>query len=377
MRRFEQRHSLFRAPALLWDVLVRGRYRFSYDLVDMELRRLSAAKRWNLVRAGGNLVYRRLRPWSYPLHMHVELASFCNARCPVCPIGAGTLTRPAQAMSPERYGRLLDEVGRYLITISMWAWGEPLLHPRLAEILRLTRRHNLISFLATNGDRLADEAVTDALLAEPPTYLIVALDGLTRETNARYRIGLDLDHVLAGLRRLVEMKRKHNLRLPILHLRMIVMGHNRHELPDALEFARRHGADLFSVRTLSIFDTPEERHRQFLPEEVRLQAYEYRAGERQHRTGFVCEQPFWFPCVLADGTVVGCEEDYNAQLPMGRLEDGVTFGQIWRSPAAAAVRRQLRDRMDEQSFCRNCPYRDRETSACSIESVLINPDARP
>jgi len=362
---------------LLWDILVRGRYRFDYDRVDMELRHLSAAKRWNLVRAGGNLLYRRLQPWSYPLHMHVELASFCNARCPVCPIGAGTLERAAQAMSPELYGRLLDEVGRYLITVSMWAWGEPLLNPRLAEILQLTRRHNLISFLATNGERLADETVTDALLAHPPTYLIVALDGLTRETNARYRVGVDLDNVLAGLGRLTELKRIRRQRFPILHLRMIVMEHNRHELPDALDFARRHGADLFSVRTLSIFDTPEERHRQFIPPEDRLRAYAYEAGQRRRRSGFICQQPFWFPCVLADGTVVGCEEDYNAQLPMGRLGEGVTFGQVWRSRTAAAVRERIRDRMDEQSFCRNCPYRDRDSTSCSIESTLLNPEAHP
>jgi len=309
--------------------------------------------------------------------MHVELASFCNARCPVCPIGAGTLTRPAQAMAPELYGRLLDELGRYLVTISMWAWGEPLLHPRLDEILRLTRRHNLISFLATNGERLADATVTDTLLEEPPTYLIVALDGLTRETNARYRVGVDLDHVLAGLHRLVALKRERRQKFPILHLRMIVMGHNRHELPEAREFARRHGAELFSVRTLSIFDTPEERHRQLIPEEDRWRAYEYSAGKRQGRSGFICQQPFWFPCMLADGTIVGCEEDYNAQLPMGRLDEGTTFGRIWRSRAAVEVRRRIRDHMDGQSFCRNCPYRDRDSTSCSVESVLLDPAARP
>lgn len=127
----------------------RGQYRFVYDQMSITCSGMSQAKRLNLIRSGLNLLHRRLFPWSMPLHMQFELTNYCNLRCPVCPTGISAVGRPPQAMSPETFKRVINQVGPYLLTASLWGWGEPNLHPQLQDILSIARQHRVVTFLST------------------------------------------------------------------------------------------------------------------------------------------------------------------------------------------------------------------------------------
>lgn len=339
------------------------------------MNRMSIAKRINLFKSGANLIYRRLTPWGMPLHMQFELTNFCNLRCPVCPTGIKALKRPPKAVDVELFDRVLDEVGPYLLTLSLWGWGEPLLHPRLRLILRSARRYQIATFLSTNGQNLNDDQVIEALIQEPPTYLIVAVDGLTDETNTRFRKGAKLAPILAGVRRIAQIKQKMGLRLPLLHMRYIVMKHNQHEMPHLIDFARRHHFDLLTIRTLSIIDVEStaQLHRELVPDMEEWRAYGYETDHRIERGDFICLQPFWFPTVFVDGTLVACEQDYNAQQAMGVISKDVSFSKLWRGKRASSIRRIIRETPQRLSFCRNCPYRDRETTDCSVQAHFLNP----
>jgi len=354
------------AGGLTWDILIRGQYDFTYDLMAVHSY-LPARKRLNLLRTGANLVHRRTHPWGWPVHMHVELTSYCNLRCKVCPTGTGRLERQPRAIDPALFKTVMDEAGPYLLTASLWGWGEPLLHPHLADILGSAHDRGVTTLLSTNGQNLNDEGVQEALIRYPPTYLIVCLDGLTDETNSAFRVGAKLRPALEGVERLSEMRREAGSRLPILHMRYIVTRSNEHELPEIPRFAADNHFDVLSIRTLSIIDAPEDAHRDLVPESEALRAYGYEDGERVVRSDFVCEKAFTFPAVFADGTVVACDQDCNASRPIGHLRDSTSFADIWWGEAAARVRKDIRDNPERLSFCSNCPFRDRPISTCSIQ----------
>ena len=373
MKSHERRRALLRVPRLLGEVLLGGRYAFVYDRIPITAREMSLGKRLNLLLSGGNLVHRRLRPWSMPLHMQFELASVCDLRCPVCPAGRQEVARAAPFLAPELFARVMSEVGPYLLTASLWGWGEPLLHPHLDEILRIAGQYPVVNLLSTNGQRLARPEVQTALRGHPPAQLIVALDGITDESNSRFRVGARLAPALDGVRQLAEWKRRTSAQLPVLHMRFIVMKHNQHELPEVERFARAHGFEVLSLRTLSIIDVPEpdQMVRGLLPDAVELRAYAYDAEQRKRHGDFVCQEPFWFPTLFADGTLVACDQDHNAQRPLGRVDPQTSFRSVWRSQQAARVRGQIRDRPHSLSFCRNCPYADRADSDCSVELRVL------
>jgi len=258
-------------------------------------------------------------------------------------------------MDVELFRRVMEEAGPYLLTASLWAWGEPTLHPRLKDILRAARMRGVITLFSTNGQQLNHERVLKALIEEPPDYLVIALDGLTDETNSVYRVGARMSPILEGVQRLAEMKRRRRQRAPVLNMRFIVMRHNQHEAQQVMEFAKKHEFELLSLRTLCTYIEPAHD-----PEAGRRLRPDRAASEPGGK--FYCLEPFWFPTLFADGTVVLCEQDYNAELALGRVGDDVSFARLWKSQKAARLRRLIRDRMAEVSFCRNCPYKDHPAS---------------
>jgi MoaA/NifB/PqqE/SkfB family radical SAM enzyme len=377
MRTHELKRGLLRSPRLLLDALARGRYEFVYDRMPVRVSGMTWGKRLNLALAGTHMLRRQLRPGNMPLHMQFELTSYCNLKCPACPTGAGELDRGAQAMTPAMFERVWEEAAPYLLTASLWGWGEPLLHPRLGEILRVARRHRVATFLSTNGVPLRQESVREALVEYPVTTLIVAIDGLTDATNQQLRIGARLEPILEGVRKLAALKRQRNARYPVLQMRYIVTRHNEHEVEQVEAFARENEFELLTIRALSIFDLSQaEAVREgFVPLNELLQACPREDTPLAPRDGFVCMNPFWFPSLLAGGEVVACEQDHSARFALGTVTPARGFRKIWFSREAAEVRRLVRDEHPSLSFCRNCPYPGRATSDCSLESRQLAPDA--
>jgi len=373
LRTRERWAYLIRTPKIALAAVALGRYSFTYDWMPVTVRGMSCRSRRNLLCAGLNLLYRRARPWNWPLHMQIELTSYCNLRCPVCPVGTRDLARGPVAIDVGRFESLMSEVGPYLLTLSLWAWGEPLLHPDLDEILGITRRYPAATLLSTNGQNLDQARILEALEKNPPTYLIVAVDGLCDETNSLYRRGARLAPLLEGVEALADWKRRTGSRLPVLHCRFLAMKHNEHEIPELRDFAGRHGFEMVSIRGLSIIDSSDEAHTALLTEDERWRAYAYRKGLRVRRDDFICQHPFSFPTVLADGTVVACEQDFNGSRAFGSFSSDRSFRSIWFSPEAAAIRRVIRQDPNQFSFCSRCPYVDREGSSCSLEAYVLRP----
>lgn len=377
MKEHERKRGLLRSPRLLVDILARGRYDFIYDRMPISVTGMSVGKRINLLLAGTHLIHRQIRPRNMPLHMQFELTSYCNLRCPSCPTGTQELERDPTFLAPELFERVWEETAPYLLTASLWGWGEPLLHPQLDRILRLARRHQVATFLSTNGMPLQRESVRDALVEHPTTTLIVAIDGLTDDTNSRYRVGAKLEPILDGVRKLAALKRRRNARYPVLQMRYIVMKHNEHEVDQLEAFARANEFELLTLRSISSYDTAEAGavHDGFVPLSEHLRPYPCKAGSGHESSDFLCTMPFWFPTLMAGGELVACEQDHSARAKFGRIAEANSFRQIWFSEEAAEVRRRVRDEGETLSFCRNCPYAGRPTSDCSLESRQLVPDS--
>jgi radical SAM protein with 4Fe4S-binding SPASM domain len=382
MKPRKRRRYLLRAPRIAWDVLARGRYEFTFDHMPIRASGMSLRKRINTLRAGLNLLHMRDKPWSWPIHMQFELVNYCNLSCPVCPTGVGMLERRPQAMDMGLMRRVMEEAGPYLLTTALWAWGEPLLHPEFDEAVRIARQYGVGPRISTNGQNLNEPRVLEGLASSPPDILIVALDGLSDETFSANRPGASLEPALEGVRRLQELRRERGTDLPLLHMRFIVTSENEHEVPDVLDFARKHGFDMVSFRSLSIIDADETEHRRKVPQSAEHRAYDYTAEERVRHSDFLCDMAVCYPAVLADGTVLACDQDYNAHHAYGRVGEDGSFADIWFGRKAEAVRKIIRTDRQRFSFCRNCPFADRAVRTCSfrfhdLRQLPSTPDAAP
>ena len=83
---------------------------------------------------------------------YVEITNVCNMACAFCP---GT-ARKKGFMTPETFALLAGKLRRHTDFLYLHVMGEPLLHPQLAEILRICGDLGFRVCLTTNGTLLAD-----------------------------------------------------------------------------------------------------------------------------------------------------------------------------------------------------------------------------
>jgi 2-deoxy-scyllo-inosamine dehydrogenase (SAM-dependent) len=93
--------------------------------------------------------------------VEVEINSRCNKRCVYCPVSVDPPNDQPRLMDPALYERLLDELARleFAGRLSYHFYNEPLLHPRIVDVVRRTRERlpAVRQVLYSNGDLLTDE----------------------------------------------------------------------------------------------------------------------------------------------------------------------------------------------------------------------------
>ncbi len=84
--------------------------------------------------------------------------------------------------------------------------------------------------------------------------LIISLDGTSQEVYSQYRIGGDLEKVLAGASNIVKWKKKLNSKTPYVFFQFLVVRPNEHQMVQAKELAQKTGVDGIRFKTAQIYD---------------------------------------------------------------------------------------------------------------------------
>lgn len=97
---------------------------------------------------------------------YIEITNCCNLHCEFCP---GTIRKP-KYMSVEEFRYIAQQVRNQTKFIYLHIMGEPLLHPELEDILRISLENELHVIITTNGTLLPSR--TELLLHSPALHKI-------------------------------------------------------------------------------------------------------------------------------------------------------------------------------------------------------------
>jgi len=87
----------------------------------------------------------------------------------------------------------------------------------------------------------------EAYVASGLDYIILSIDGATQSVYERYRQNGSIEAVYRNIRALVEAKLTSRKRTPVICWQYLAFEHNAHEIPLAIEMARRLGVDEFKI----------------------------------------------------------------------------------------------------------------------------------
>lgn len=321
------------------------------------LRMLSGKKLLNAFRLTSSYFYSRLtrKPVisGLPMSMAIEPTTSCNLRCPECPSGLRSFTRPTGMLDKLSYEQLIDEVKETLVYLTFYFQGEPYLHPRFLEMVSYARQSKIYTATSTNAHFL-DDAQAKKTVESGLNRLIISLDGTSQESYAAYRVGGNLQKVLEGTKRVIYWKKKLKSDTPYLVFQFLVVRPNEHEIGSAKQLAKQIGVDQIVFKTAQIYNY--EQGSQLIPENSKYSRYELaESGKWQIKNKWLnhCWK-MWHSCVVTwDGKVVPCCFDKDASHAMGTVFQK-PFPEIWNSNTYQEFRKSLLSSRSEIEMCKNC-----------------------
>ena len=166
----------------------------------------------------------------------IDVVDACNLSCPSCPQGNLDGHRPPLGyMEPELLrGIVAKAKAESTVTgISLFSWCEPLLHPRIHELVGIVRGAGIACHLSSNLNLLPD---AEAVMAANPASFKVSASGFTQEVYGYSHRGGDIERVKKHMIELAEAKRRtgSKTRLFVNYHRY---RHNLKEEPLMREFA--------------------------------------------------------------------------------------------------------------------------------------------
>jgi radical SAM protein with 4Fe4S-binding SPASM domain len=288
-----------------------------------------------------------------PVALAIEPTTSCNLRCPECPSGLRSFTRPTGMLDKTMFENTITELKDALLYLTFYFQGEPYLHKDFLEMVKSATQKGIYTSTSTNAHYLTPENAT-ATVKSGIDRVIISLDGTSQETYQQYRIGGSLDKVIEGTKNLITAKKALNSSTPHVIFQFLVVKPNEHQIAEAKQLSKFLGVNEIRFKTAQIYDYEEGS--ELIPENEKFARYKKNASGKYEIKNKLLNHcwKMWHSAVITwDGLVVPCCFDKDAKYRMGDVSRQ-SFKEVWMSEKYLAFRKQLIGSRKNIEMCKNC-----------------------
>ncbi len=321
------------------------------------LQKLSFRKVVNGALLLGSYLFSKSRRRSYhrglPISLAIEPTTACNLRCPECPSGLRSFTRPTGKIALPFFQKIIDETADHLLYLTFYFQGEPYLHPDFLEMVSYAHKKKIYTATSTNAHFLSDDMARKTI-ASGLDRLIISIDGASQETYSSYRKEGKLKEVIAGTKRLIEWKKKLKSATPYLIFQFLVVKPNEHEIDEIKNLGKELGVNEVRFKTAQIYDF--ENGSPLIPSLDRYSRYKQQENGKWALKNTLENEcwKMWHSSVITwDGQMVPCCFDKDASHSMGNVSD-YSLAEIWRGHSYDRFRNALLKSRKDIDICKNC-----------------------
>lgn len=285
--------------------------------------------------------------------MAIEPTTACNLRCPECPSGLRSFTRPTGKLDEALFKKVMEEVSDHLLYLTFYFQGEPYLNPQFLNMVSIANQHKIYTTTSTNAHFLDDETAKQTVKSGLDR-LIISIDGASQDTYVSYRKEGSLEKVLEGTKNILRWRKRLNAKSPKVVWQFLVVRPNEHEIPEIRKMAKEYRVDKVAFKTAQIYDY--EKGNDLIPSTEKYSRYKMQEDGSysiKNKLENKCWK-MWQSCVITwDGQVIPCCFDKDASHSMGNLSTN-TFSEIWHSRQYQNFRGALLNARSEIDICKNC-----------------------
>ena len=322
------------------------------------ISRLTPARVWNAVKVVSSYYISKWtkKPvqWGYPISISFEPTTSCNLRCPECPSGLRSFTRPTGMLQKDFFKETIDQLHRQLVYLVFYFQGEPYLNSNFLEMVKYASGKGIYTATSTNAHYLNDSNAKKTV-ESGLDRLIISIDGTTQEVYQQYRVGGHLNKVLEGARNMVKWKKELKSATPFILFQFLVVKPNQHQISEIKELAKEIGVDDVWFKTAQVYDYEKDPN-QLIPTIEKYSRYKKnKNGEVafKNRLQNHCWRLWQATVISWDGLVVPCCFDKDAIHKLGDLK-GMPFKEIWHNHEYKNFRQQILKSRKNIEICANC-----------------------
>lgn len=319
--------------------------------------KLSLQKAANAATVLGSFYYSRLtgiaNQKGLPVSISIEPTTSCNLRCPECPSGLRSFSRPTGMLDKTFFEKTIDELSDHLLYLIFYFQGEPYLNPAFLDMVQYASSKNIYTATSTNAHYLNDDNARRTV-ESGLDRLIISIDGVTQEVYEKYRVGGSVEKVLEGTENIIKWKRKLKSATPHTIFQYLVVRPNEHEIGGVKKLAKKMGVDEVAFKTAQVYDF--ENGNDLIPTIDKYSRYKKNGDGKWHIKNQLLNHcwKMWHSCVLTwDGKVVPCCFDKDAAHSLGSLKEK-SFKDIWFGNAYKEFRKTLLQGRSQIDICNNC-----------------------
>lgn len=290
----------------------------------------------------------------YPVSVSIEPTTACNLRCPECPSGLRSFTRPTGMLKMDTFQNIINQVSKNAVYLILYFQGEPYLNPLFFDFVSYaSKKKKMYVATSTNAHYLDDDNARKTV-ESGLSRLIISIDGTTQDTYESYRIGGKLDKVLEGTANVVKWKKKLRSSAPHIMFQFLVVKPNEHQTNEVIQLAKQYGVDEVVFKTAQLYDY--QKGNPLMPENEKFSRYKKEKNGTFKIKNKLLDHcwKLWHACVFTwDGRVLPCCFDKDAQHSLGSINNN-DFKTIWKNEKYQEFRGMVLKSRKEIDICSNC-----------------------
>lgn len=168
--------------------------------------------------------------------LEMEITTRCYLRCKMCEHTFFPKDYINQDLSLDTLKSVVDNVPN-LKWINLTGEGSAVLNPEFLDMIRYCKSRHIYVDFSHDFYQLSDETAR-CFIESGVERIFVSLDGATKETYEKIRVGSDFNKVLWNIRRFIDLKEKYKSPTPEICFRMAIFKDNAHEVEQFIDLVR-------------------------------------------------------------------------------------------------------------------------------------------
>lgn len=275
----------------------------------------------------------------YPICLNIEPTNACNLKCIMC-YNNDVKTKKG-IMDLDLYKKIIDESSLYNLESIKLSWrGEPLLNSNIIEMIRYAKEKNVLDVSFNTNALLLTDELSEQLIDSNLDMILFSVDGATKETYEKIRVGGDYDKMVKNIKRFLEIKKQKKSKFPYTRIQFVKMDENCNET----ELLVNTWNSL--VDKILIFPS--------LPLKFDINAMkEFNVIRRKP-----CDQLWKRLSITWDGNVSMCCTDWKPDIVLGNINTDTIYS-LWHGTKLNSIRNMHKNGLyDKISICKDCSSLD-------------------